>query len=112
MKPIEINSIDDLNVSYQRIRDMKEGFVTNLFLNPFLANIWTKHKLLYKTSLDKTDFIVRKDNGFMHLYFCSASENSLESDLNIFNAGSNETYVIDIIGNQSQGNRSEERRVG
>lgn len=104
MKLTEINSIDDLIVSYQRIRDMKEGFVTNLFLNPFLVNIWTKHKLLYKTSLDKTDFIVRKDNGFMHLYFCSTSDNALGSDLKLFHTGSNEKYVIDIIGDHIKSN--------
>lgn len=99
MTKIEINSLDELNISLKRIRNFKEGFVTNYFLNPAISSIWIKHKLLTQISINKTDFYLRNDDDFMHLYFCSASEDALKSDLCEFMAENiDRILTVDILG--------------
>lgn len=97
-----ITSIDDLNLSYRRIRDFKEEFLTNFFFNPFVFSIWIKHHLVRKISFGKTDFILRVDLNFQHLYYCSPSESSLQKDfIQLMNHIKDKTITIDIIGNES-----------
>ncbi len=99
MKGNRVNSIDDLMLSFKRIRDMGEGFITNFFLNPFVASIWIKHHLITKVSMNKTDFFQRSDHNFKHIYYCSASKNALSSDLYDFmKKNKDDLFVIDIIG--------------
>jgi hypothetical protein len=97
-----ITSIDELNLSYRRIRDFKEGFLTNFFFNPFVFSIWIKHHLIRKMSFGKTDFILRDDLNFRHLYYCSASESSLQKDFfQLLSHIKENTITIDIIGDES-----------
>jgi ribosomal protein S18 acetylase RimI-like enzyme len=98
----KVISSNDLYNTLKRIRDFKEGFITNYFLNPSVASIWIKHKLLKNISINKTDFLLRSDNGFAHLYFCSTSEISLISDLSEFMTNNKDRiFTADILGNES-----------
>lgn len=101
MKINKVLSVDDIQLSFKRIRDLKEGFITNFFLNPFIASIWIKHQLLSKVSVNKTDFFLRSDHDFKHLYYCSVSDDTLSSDLCEFMENNKcDLLVTDIVGSK------------
>jgi hypothetical protein len=96
----EVIAFDDLQKSFKRIRETKEGFITNLFHNPYVSSIWIRNKLLTKISTDKTDFFLRNDKSFFHLYFCSASNLSLKSDIaELMKFTNDRVFIVDILGN-------------
>jgi ribosomal protein S18 acetylase RimI-like enzyme len=98
----EVISLDDLHNSFKRIRDLKEGFVTNFFLNPSVSSIWIRHKLLTLVSINKTDFLLRNDKDFAHLYYCSTSELSMISDLSEFmTCNGDKVFTVDLLGNEA-----------
>lgn len=95
-----ILNINEIQPLIKELRDLKKGFLTNYYPDPAKTGLWVEHGLFFKELFHETIFFFRKDTGFYHLYYCSASVNSLRNGLTALLQKSPEMrYAIDVIGN-------------
>lgn len=100
--------VSDYNALYGEIQALKRSsgsLLTNLYASPEKFADWGQHGDLYVEQFPGTIFLLKRDDGFYHLYYHSRNANELARALTDFDAHVQMPLVVDLVG------RSDEVRV-
>ncbi|MDP1622522.1 MAG: GNAT family N-acetyltransferase [Bacteroidales bacterium] len=98
----KIENIHEIHLLIKDIRDLRQDFLTNYYPDPIKTGLWVDNDLLYAEHFHQTNFILRKDTNFFHLYYCSSSTNDLSAGLtSLLNRPEKILYTIDLLGNKT-----------
>ena len=85
----------------QAVRELKKGFLTNYYHDPVRTELLLEKGLLFSQRINDTLFILRQEDSFFHLHYCSVSANELGESLKAFMDDHPAIlFTIDLIGNQ------------
>lgn len=97
----KINSIEQLQQQLGEAR--KQRFVTNFFLDPVKHTVWITKRDCYTEMVGDTLFVIRTDNGFWNVFYSSANDETLFSDIKAFIAKyPKQIMMFDIVGREVQ----------
>jgi ribosomal protein S18 acetylase RimI-like enzyme len=98
---IKIDSLDQINLSIKRIRDLKKDFLSNFFLDTEKHNLWISLGIFYSFALDETVFFFKKNDTFYNVYFCSGDHAELSADIaSLKKLYPDKILVFDLIGTE------------
>ena len=82
-----------------KLRNYKEGFITNFYLSEAKCNLLIKKNCLFLQEYEKCLFVLFKEDDFYHLYYVAINNEQLDNALEILTRNySKETFVTDIVG--------------
>jgi GNAT superfamily N-acetyltransferase len=85
-----------------RIKDYKEGFITNFFIGEERCNFLINNKKLLFFNFEKCSFILFKNDDFYHLYYLSVNSQQLSIALkDLIKMYPEITFVTDIVGQET-----------
>jgi GNAT superfamily N-acetyltransferase len=94
-----VSSLDDIQGFIKRIKEQKKEYLTNFFLDPARMQLWIKLGIIDFQDFGETIFLIRRNTGFMNLFFISSGINKLSENLRIFlNKYPYELFIADIVG--------------
>src|ERR1035437_10239609 len=94
-----VTSIDTILNIIMRVKNLKKGYVTNLFLDVPKSELWIKLNLVLCEIVGETAFICRKNQGFYNLFYITTNLQVLRRDIDIFyKQHLKEIFVVDVIG--------------
>lgn len=97
----QILIIDKLVSSIAEIRDLKKGFITNFYLDIPKHSLWVNKGALYIERTSDTLFIVKKNDTFWNVFFCSTTLEELSHSLQKFNEKYKDIFLMyDVVGNE------------
>ncbi len=97
----QILTINELVLSMAEIRNLKKGFITNFYLDMSKHSLWVSKRALYIERVRDTLFIVKKNENFWNVFFCSTTLEELSRDLQGFNEKYKDILLMyDIVGNE------------
>ncbi|MDR2036307.1 MAG: GNAT family N-acetyltransferase [Bacteroidales bacterium] len=76
-----------------------KGFITNFFLDMKKHNLWVEKRVLKLVTFGNTLFLLKQNDDFYHLFFCSGSIEDLSRDVKYLDKCS---YSIDILGGDKE----------
>lgn len=86
-----------------RIRNLREGFITNFYPDVFKHSIWINKQALFYDELGKTVFFIKENSSFRNLFYISTSVEALHhSVLSLLNQYRDKPLVSDIVGRDIQ----------
>jgi len=93
----------DVQTLINEIRKLNKGFLTNYYPDPAKAELWCDYELFFTESCGGVTFLLRKDDGFYHLYYISTAAFDLYSGLKLLLKQYPETiFSVDVIGNEKE----------
>ncbi len=93
MKLVETYS--DIQYHMNFIRSLRKGFITNFYPDEFKTNLWITQKKLFFEIVTDTIFFFHKNVGFIRLFYCSTSPETLSISLE--NLHVNDKLITDIV---------------
>jgi len=94
-----VSSLDDIQGFIKRIKEQKKEYLTNFFLDPARMQLWIKLGIIDFEDFGETIFLIRRNSGFMNLFFISCGITKLSENLQIFlNKYPYELFIADIVG--------------
>ena len=98
----KINSYQELLDLSSTVRNLRKGFITNFYPDPFRVDLWCKYGNLFYYSYPETVFFEQVERGFRHLFYISTSEQALKEALTVFFAECETgAFVVDVLGNDT-----------
>lgn len=97
-----INSIKQIIDINALIRNKRQGFITNFYLENLRHSIWIKKKSLYCEWIGDTCFLFRKNASFWNAFYISTTTQELESSLALLKQNiTDEALFFDIVGKKN-----------
>ena len=98
----KINSFEEVQALFQKIRNLKKGFITNFYPDPFRISLWCQYDCLFYVCYADTVFFLRDGGIFTNLFYCSVSESALGDDLSDLLQKQNKTvFVADLVSGEA-----------
>lgn len=98
----KIFSFQEMQEHIKWVKDFKKGFITNFFPDPFKISLWIHHNLLFQLKIGETIFFLRKNDGFISLFYVTTTLTALdESLILLLKKEDKEVFVLDLVGNES-----------
>src|SRR5689334_6539966 len=94
-----VGTVDQVFEAVQRAKAGAPAFCTNFFPVQSKLQAWVRNGELLLDCCNRSVFFFRRDRDFLRLYFCSASEDALQADLNSWPTIREQPLVLDILGN-------------
>jgi ribosomal protein S18 acetylase RimI-like enzyme len=95
----KIESLDSIITSIADIRNLREGFVTNFFLDVFKHQIWIDHGIFFFLKIGNTLFLIKKNKNFWNVFYASISEDEIiKAFTELEKEYSDITLMVDIVG--------------
>ena len=86
-----------------KVRNLREGFITNFYPDAFKHQIWISKQVLFYEEYRKTVFFIKVDSSFWNLFYISTSIEELHTAvLNMSGQYKDKTLVMDIVGRNAQ----------
>lgn len=103
-KPLyQVESLDCLATTIAEIRSLRQGFITNFFLDAAKHGLWISKGVCFAERINSTVFIVKRFDLFWNVFFCSTTLNQLRCDLKRFQMNhGGQSMVFDIVGREEQ----------
>ncbi len=92
---ILVQSFEEIREYIAKIRSLKKGFITNFFPEQRKVEIWVSHGQLSVETKDEVVLFMKKDEGFIHLFYCATNKDILKEKLALL--PSEEVYIADLI---------------
>lgn len=100
---VRIDSVLQIQEAIKRVRDLKKGYHTNLFIDWAKLDLWIKHDLFYFLDLNDTIFFFKKNSSFYNVFYSSITLESLSESLcKTKSLYSNDVFVYDIVGEKNK----------
>ena len=98
---IQIRTLEELK---QRVAEARKGrFITNFFLDSVKHAMWIAKGDCYTEMVGDTLFILRYDNTFWNVFYCTSTPEQLSLDLRALKARyPKQTMMFDIVGRDVQ----------
>lgn len=98
-----VDSIEQIRHLVSVVRAKRNGFITNFYLDPDKHTLWIDKGILFYLSIGDTIFLIKKNERFSNLFYCSTTVESLSSDMDGLRGQiADSTLIIDIVGKESQ----------
>lgn len=98
----KIHSFEDIQGLIKKIRDLRKGFITNFYPEPFRISLWCKYNNLFYKSYEESVLFIRQNGSFAYLFYCSSNIEMLNNDLTRFLSDYLlPDLVVDLVGNKS-----------
>jgi len=95
----KITNFIEIQNAIKAVKDFRKGFITNFFPEVDKINSFITQGLLYKKTIGETTFILRENQAFCYLYFCSTTDDAVKLSLSQLDILKDKTQlVVDIIG--------------
>lgn len=99
----QVASIEELRQKPAEIRALRQGFITNFYLDSVKHLVWIKKGDCYAERKGNTLFIIKKAPAFWNVFFCSTGLEELGKDLAGFLSEHGAVkLIIDIVGRKNQ----------
>lgn len=99
----KISSIDSIVTSIAEIRNLRNGFITNFFLDYSKHKVWMNHHALYTEKIGDTLFLIKKNDTFWNVFFASISPEELnQAYSNLEERYPDVTMIVDIVGRKNE----------
>ena len=95
-----VGTVDQVFEAVQRAKAGAPAFCTNFFPVHSKLRSWVRNGDLLLELRSRSVFFFRRDRDFFRLYFCSASEDALQGDLDGWPTIRDEPLVLDVLGNE------------
>lgn len=95
-KLISIAQISDMVAD---IRNLREGFITNFFLNLDKHTIWIEEGSFFYIKKNKCTFFIKENKGFYNLFFSATDAKALHIALNDLPI-MQDLISLDVVGNE------------
>lgn len=96
-------SIELLQQKSAEIRAMRQGFLTNFFLDIVKHGMWIARGDCFIERVGSTLFIIKKSLTFWNVFYCSTTIDQFSNDLSTFmSCYSSITMMFDIVGRDMQ----------
>jgi ribosomal protein S18 acetylase RimI-like enzyme len=93
-----VTDIAEVTDAYNFAKEFKKGFNTNCFVTTEQFSKLIKNGMLYQVYLGEVAFLLKKNKGFLNLYYYAASIDELAKSLPLIHATTNnETIVVDLV---------------
>lgn len=96
-----IQSASEVGEAVNQAKASAAAFCTNFFPAPSRLQSWIEHGELIFEQGNGTALFLRKDRGFWHLYFSSATPASLRKAVIALPSLSTEPVVVDLVGQEA-----------
>jgi ribosomal protein S18 acetylase RimI-like enzyme len=98
----DLTSIEQIQLSMNKIRELRKGYLTNLFLDIDKWTLWIKNELIEYETVGNSVFFFKRNAQFYHLYFMATDHETLSNDLILFQrTHPNKEFVSDILGSKT-----------
>ncbi|WP_459189869.1 GNAT family N-acetyltransferase [Parabacteroides sp. APC149_11_2_Y6] len=94
----KIESIDELNCYFNDVRQKREGFLSNLYMNHFKYTLWIEKGELYFIKKNNCYFIIRKSDAVNNLFYITTDIESLQDGLEAVLPQISFRVMIDLVG--------------
>lgn len=99
----QIASIEQIRSLIAQIRDRRQGFVTNFYLDEEKHNWWIRKGLFFYACLPHTLFLVKQSPDFWNVFYCSTTKDELGEDVRAFQQTyPDKKWMVDIVGREHQ----------
>lgn len=99
----KVKSIEELQQLVAEVRSLRQGFITNFFMDPVKHGLWIEKGDCFTDKVNHTLFIVKQSLTFWNVFFCSTSIGNLGKDLESFHVQhAGKTLMYDIVGRDLQ----------
>ena len=93
-----VTDIADVTNAYNFAKEFKKGFNTNCFVTTEQFNKLIKNGVLFEIYLGEVAFFLKKNVGFLNLYYYAASIDALAKALpKLLELTKDETVVVDLV---------------
>lgn len=92
---IAIRSFNEVREYMAKIRSLRKGFITNFYPEQRKVEIWVNHGQLFVETTEEVALFMKKDEGFIHLFYCATNKDILKEKLALLPDG--EVYIADLI---------------
>ena len=93
-----IDSLKDLNALVNEIRLLRQGYISNLFINPLKNSLWIKKRELFYISFTEGFFVIRKSQLVNCLFYITTDTEHLRRGLADYYHLLNFTIMVDLVG--------------
>ena len=93
----KIDSIDEVVELIAKIKNLRKGFISNFYLDKEKHSLWIEKGDLYYELIGNTLFLIKKNVGFVNVFYVSTSLDELKENIGILNNNSDETMMMDIV---------------
>jgi GNAT superfamily N-acetyltransferase len=98
---IKVVSYEQLLGQIEIVKARRQGYLTNFYLDKNKVELWASHHLLYYTVSGDTLFLVKEEETFRSLYYCSTTLERLDTDLaGLIAQVHTKDIVVDLLGNE------------
>lgn len=97
-----ISSIDQIHYAIKRVRDLKKGYLTNLFLDPEKLDLWIDQELLYSLSYEDSEIFFKKNESFFNVFYCTSNIENLNKTVDFLKLNYDDLHLVfDIVGSET-----------
>ena len=101
MEPIK--SINQIQCLIAEIKNLRKGFLTNYYLDPFKHQVWINHNDFLFERINESLFLIRKTPDYCNLFYCTTNIEELLSALSLFDNIHHDLFpIIDVVGSEEQ----------
>jgi len=106
---VKVESFDHLLGQIEMVKAKRRGYLTNFYHDRKKVTLWVNRNILYFLSYEDTLFVLKQNNDFFSLFYCTTDFEQLRKTLPLLKAELAETIlVIDIIGNNTSLSKTEQ----
>lgn len=100
----QVQSIEQLRTLPAEVRAMRQGFLTNFYLDEVKHALWIEKGVCEYEWVTDTLFLVKKSETFWNVFYCTTTLEVFSSDLAEFKFRHPEvTMMFDVVGRDTQG---------
>lgn len=93
-----IHSFMEIQIRMAEIRNLRQGFITNFYPDPFKTGLWMYRNELYVEHFSESVLFIRKTIGHTSVFFCATNSTSL--DFSLKHLSEEGIYVLEVISNE------------
>lgn len=98
-----IQSIEQIRILQTSVREKRNGFLTNFYLDEFKHTIWIQKGVFFYEWVNNTLFFVKKSETFWNVFYTTTTLEVFQLDLQKFKTENQEqTLVFDLVGREAQ----------
>ncbi len=99
----KIISIELLLQLAGQVRNLRKGFITNFYTDVFKHGIWIKKEALFFEKSGDTLFLIKKNETFWNIFYCSTTISELSEALDYFKTNyPTQIMMVDVVGTDEQ----------
>lgn len=99
----KVESIEQLQQLPAEIKRLRQGFITNFFLDPVKHGLWIEKGDCFWEREGNTLFFIKQSRTFWNVFYCSTTKDELSINLSTFlSKYNNETMMFDVVGRDVQ----------